>query len=255
LDAVIENPKEHTPLDSASRFNSTHWSVVLSAGSEASPASREALEKLCRAYWRPLQAFARRLGHSEHDAQDLTQGFFAHFLEKGYIRVADPERGRFRTFLLSSFQHFIQAEWIKARAAKRGGGHPLLSLDELSVAEQESVPQPVNEAAANAVFDRQWASEVFSLAIARLKNEFALAGKAGDFQELKCFLSQPGHKEAYALAANHLDTQPETIAVAVHRLRRRYGELLRAEIENTVSHADEVEDELRYLMEVISSTG
>jgi RNA polymerase sigma-70 factor (ECF subfamily) len=159
----------------------------LSAGSEASPASREALEKLCRTYWRPLQAFARRLGHTEHDAEDLTQGFFARFLEKGYVHVADPERGRFRTFLKTSFQHFIQGERIRVRAAKRGGAHAVLSLDELSPAEQEAVVEPVDDAAASAVFDRQWAVQVWSQAIAKLKEEWAAAGKAGDFQQLKCF--------------------------------------------------------------------
>jgi RNA polymerase sigma-70 factor (ECF subfamily) len=251
---VIEDPLEHTPLDAPGRFNSTHWSVVLNAGLETSPASRDALEKLCRTYWRPLHAFARRLGHGEHDAQDLTQGFFAHFLEKGYVRTANPERGRFRTFLLTSFQHFIQAEWIKARAAKRGGGQPVLSLDDLSPAEHESVLRKVEEAAANTVFDRQWAAEVFSLAMAKLKEEFTQAGNAAQFQELKRFLSQPGHKEAYTAAAQQLGTQPETVAVAVHRLRRRYGELLRNEIESTVSGPAEVEEELRYLVEVVGST-
>src|SRR5262249_51532183 len=155
-----------------------------------------------------------RLGHSEQDAQDLTQGFFAHFLGKGYVRTADPERGRFRTFLLTSFRHFIQGEWIKARAAKRGGAQGVLSLDELSTTEQEELAELINSAAATAVFDRQWAAAVFSQAIATLKDEFALAGKAGDFQQLKRFLSGPGNKEAYAEVARHLGAEPETIAVA-----------------------------------------
>ncbi|MCI0535652.1 MAG: sigma-70 family RNA polymerase sigma factor [Verrucomicrobiales bacterium] len=254
MHGAIETPEGHSSAAPTSRFNTTHWSVISRAGRENSPESREALDKLCRTYWRPLQAFARRLGHSEPDAQDLTQGFFAHFFEKGSVRVADRARGRFRTFLLTSFQHFIQGEWIKARAVKRGGARALLSLEDLSPAEQEALGQPTNDPAATAVFDRQWAAEVFSRAMSKLAEEFAVAGKAGDFQRLKFFLSQPaGRKEAYAEVAKHLGAQPETVAVTVHRMRRRYRELLRAEIEATVSRVEDVEDELRYLMEIIKS--
>jgi DNA-directed RNA polymerase specialized sigma24 family protein len=244
--AGIANAREQTASLRADRFCSTRWSVVLSAGRGDAAAARAALEKLCGAYWRPLFVFARRLGHGEPDAQDLTQAFFEQFLEKGYIRAADPHRGRFRTFLLTSFRHFLRGEWVKSRAAKRGGGATFVSWEELSAAEQVQV-EPLDDRAVEAAYTEQWALKLFDGALARLREEFAAAGKAQQFDSLKPFLSQLGSSADYSRVAERCGTSEGAVAVAVRRLRVRYGELLRAEIADTVVSAEDVEGELQLL--------
>ena len=231
-------------------FASTHWSVVLAAAASHLPDSGAALEKLCRTYWKPLFAFARILGHAEHDAQDLTQGFFEHFLQKGYIRAADPRRGRFRSFLLTSFRHFVANEWTKAIAVKRGGGVTFVSLQELpSGFAFEHSAGSLPEAA----YDRQWALRVFDLALGRLRDEFAVAGKQDQFDQLKPFLSRLGTNADYTLVGERCGLSEGAVAVAVRRLRVRYGQLLRAEIANTVASPDDIEDELELLRQSLIS--
>ena len=215
------------------------------------PEAPAALEKLCRIYWKPLFVFARQLGHNEHDAQDLTQGFFEQFLEKGYIRAADPHRGRFRTFLLTSFRHFIRSEWVKSRAAKRGGATIFVPWEDLAPSEQLDF-EPVEALPAASAFDQQWAFGVFDAALARLRAEFVAAGKVDQFDQLKPFLSQLGNNADYTRAGEQSGMTAGAMAVAVRRLRVRYGELLRAEIADTVADAEDIEDELQVLRKALT---
>jgi RNA polymerase sigma-70 factor (ECF subfamily) len=192
------------------------------------------------------------LGHAEHDAQDLTQGFFEEFLGKGYIRAADPRRGRFRSFLLTSFRHFIRKEWAKTRAAKRGGGVGFVAWDDLTPGEQVQF-EPAGELAPAAAYDQQWALRVFEIALSRLREEFAQAGKADQFEHLKPFLSRIGGNADYARVTDRCGLSEGAVAVAVRRLRVRYGELLRAEIANTVASPDDIGDELQLLKKALTS--
>ena len=231
-----------------SQFTTTHWSVVLAAAGDE-PA---ALERLCRTYWRPLYVVAQRLGHCQPDAQDLTQAFFEQFLQKGYIRAADPQRGRFRTFLFTSFRHFLRGEWVKRRALKRGGAARFLPWDTLSADEQTRF-EPAWNLPAEAVFDREWALSVFERALAQLRDECAAAGRARQFDQLKPFLSQLGTQTDYARVGEQARMTPGAVAVAVRRLRVRYGELLRAEIAHTVAGPEEIEEEIRALFAALES--
>ena len=249
----VEIPSTQSPAPGREAwFASTHWSVVLAASQGDLRASGVALEKLCNTYWKPLFVFARRLGHSEHDAQDLTQAFFEQFLEKGYIRAADPRRGRFRSFLLTSFRHFLAKEWAKARAAKRGGGLSFVSFEELTPGESAQL-QHAGMLSPEAAYDRQWAMRVFDIALVRLRAEFAAAGKADQFDQLKKFLSCLGTQADYRAVAERCGTSAGGVAVAVRRLRVSYGQLLRAEIANTVARAEDVEDELRLLTNALTA--
>jgi len=235
----------------AREFSTTHWSVVLAAGDAASPQSAEALEKLCRAYWFPLYAYVRRSGHGPEDAQDLTQAFFKHFLENNAVSRADRQRGRFRSFLLTSLQNFISNEWKRARAQKRGGGRALLAWDELTP-ENRYKPETASEQTPDKLFDLRWALTLFQQALARLREEFAAAGKREHFERLKDYLSAEVGEGAYAEIAAHLGISRGAVAVAVHRLRQRYGQLVRDEVAHTVASPAEVEEELRYLIKLVS---
>ena len=235
----------------AREFRTTHWSVVLAAGDTASPQSAEALEKLCRTYWFPLYAYARRSGHSPEDAQDLTQAFFHHFLEKKAVSRADRQRGRFRSFLLTSMRNFVSHEWRRARAEKRGGGRSLLAWDELSP-ESRYQPEAASEMTPDKVFDQRWALTLFQQALVRLREESTAAGKSEQFERLKDFLSAEPGEGAYAEIAAHLGLSSSGVAVAVHRLRQRYGQLVRDEIAHTVANPAEVEEELQYLIKLMN---
>jgi RNA polymerase sigma factor (sigma-70 family) len=252
FDAGTTNNEEPTSSAGAGWFASTHWSVVLAAAQSDLPANRMALEKLCRAYWKPLFAFARRLGHPEPDAEDLTQGFFEQFLGKGYIRAADPRRGRFRAFLLTSFRHFVANEGAKARTAKRGAGLTFVSFEDLTPAESAQL-EPAADLAPEAAYDRLWALRVFDLALGRLRSEFAEAGKEEQFEQLKPFLSRLGTSADYREVAARYVVSEGAVAVAVRRLRVRYGELLRAEVANTIASPDDIEDELQLLMNALTA--
>src|SRR6266571_5185734 len=174
---MLPDERTETRAPQPGWFATTHWSVVLAAGQTASPQAEEALEKLCRAYWYPLYAYVRRQGFSPEDAQDLTQEFFARFLQKKSFRRADRERGKFRTFLLTSLQHFLAHEWERARAQKRGGGQPLLPWDERS-AESRYQLDATPDLAPDQVFDQRWALTLFQQALTRLHQEFAAEGKS-----------------------------------------------------------------------------
>ncbi len=239
------------PLASGRQFGTTHWSVVLAAGQSASPQSAEALEKLCRTYWYPLYACVRRQGHSPEDAQDLTQEFFARFLKKDHLSRADRERGRFRTFLLASLQNFLRHEWEKARAQRRGGGRTFIPWDE-AAAEGRYRLEANSQLAPDQVFDQRWAWALFQHALGRLQQESAAGGKGAQFDELKGFLSAEPGDGAYAGAAARLGLSAGAVAVAVHRLRQRYCALVREEVAHTVATPAGVEEEMRYLIKLMS---
>ncbi|MBV9126332.1 MAG: sigma-70 family RNA polymerase sigma factor, partial [Planctomycetes bacterium] len=179
-----DDPNLNLSPAGSGRFATTRWSVVLAAGRCASPDSQVALTALCETYWYPLYAFVRRRGYRAEDAQDLTQEFFARLLEKGSLRAADRERGKFRSFLLSSFQHFLTQEWDRAHAQKRGGGRTLLSLD-LAVGENRYHLEPAHELTPERIYERRWALVLIDRALARLRDEFAAAGKQQLFDPLK----------------------------------------------------------------------
>ena len=233
-------------------FKTTHWSVVLAAGRENSDGTDEALEKLCRIYWYPLYAFVRRSGYTQHDAEDLTQEFFARLLEKNYLNAVDRTKGRFRSFLLAAFQHFAAKQRRDARAQKRGGGCAFISLND-EAAEQQYLRAAPADLSAQKLFEQQWATTLLEQVVARLRVEFAVAGKAALFEEVKVFLTGDKQAGGYAELAARLNTTEAALKMAVSRMRQRYGELLRAEISNTVSEPAEVEDELRALFAALSA--
>jgi RNA polymerase sigma-70 factor (ECF subfamily) len=235
---------------SAARFASTRWSLVLAAGERASPDAHEALEVLCRTYWYPLYAFARRLGYSAADAQDLTQAFFTRLLEKDYLQEADRQRGKFRSFLLACFQHFVSKERQRARAQKRGGGRTALPLD-FETAESRYNLEPSHDRTAERIYERRWALTLLDQALARLRQEFVDAGKDKVFAQLKGFLT--GEAVPYRQVGAELDMTEGAVKVAVHRLRRRFRELLLAEVGQTVARPDDVDDELRHLFTAVRS--
>ena len=232
-------------------FVATHWSVVLSARQKNSPESAAALETLCRTYWYPLYAFVRRQGHSPPDAQDLTQEFFARLLQKDYLKAAAREKGRFRTFLIVALKRFLANEWDRVRAQKRGGGQPPLSLD-TDLAEERYQIEPVEGATADRIFERRWALTLLDRTLTRLRDEFTAAGKAEEFKQLKACLTAERGDISYAEIAGALCQSEGAVRVAVHRLRKRFREIFREEIAHTVSSAEEIEEEVRYLMGVLA---
>jgi RNA polymerase sigma-70 factor (ECF subfamily) len=241
----------NTPEQPKGWFATTHWSVVLAAGDDTGPANGRALEALCRTYWYPLYAYVRRCGHDAVDAQDLTQDFFTRFLEKNYVRHADPAKGRFRTFLLTSMKHFLANAHVRDQAQKRGGGQPVFSLDATD-AERWLGPDPADGETPEIIYDRRWAATLLERALARLEQESASAGKGKLFAELKPFLARESSDGEYAEMAGRLGMTANGVAVAVHRLRERYRELVRLDIANTVSTENEIDDELRHLLAVLS---
>jgi RNA polymerase sigma factor (sigma-70 family) len=235
----------------APQFVPTRWSVVLAARQEDSPKAEEALATLCQTYWYPLYAFVRRQGHSPPDAQDLTQEFFARLIEKRFLARIQQEGGRFRSFLLTALKRFLANEWDRARAAKRGGGHTVISIDADS-AETRYRLEPADELTPERIYERQWAQTLLGQVLNRLREEFVAADKATLFEQIQASLSQPRGMVPYADIANQLGTTEAAVKMAVQRLRARYRELLRAEIAQTVARESEVEDEIRCLFATFS---
>lgn len=245
------HPTQSPGPDQQGWFQTTHWSVVLTAKDAYSPRSQEAMEKLCRAYWQPLYAFIRREGYPPAQAQDLTQDFFARLLTKDYLQHLRHREGRFRSFLLTFLKHFLADERDRAGAKKRGGGSRLISLDELT-SEERSLMEPREALTPDQIFERRWAQAVIDRALIRLREEYAQQGREELFEQLKDI--QPGqHGEvSYAELASRMNVAEGTIKSAVHRLRRRHREILREEIAQTVSSSEEIEDEIRNLLAVLS---
>jgi RNA polymerase sigma factor (sigma-70 family) len=233
------------------QFPPTLWSVVLAAGENGSVRAREALETLCRSYWYPLYAFARRLGKTAHDAEDLTQGFFQRLLEREGLAKAAPEGGRFRSFLLASLKNFIWDEWDKSRAVKRGGGQVLVSFDDLN-AEERYRTEPIDPAEPEKLFERSWAMLLIDRVLVRLEKEFVANGKGERFEALHPFLLNEPAAGSYASVAQSLAMSTGAVKVAVLRLRERYRELIRLEIAETLVEGGDVEEEVRHLMSALS---
>lgn len=227
-------------------FATTHWSVVVSAGRWHTPQSDHALEELCRTYWFPLYAYVRRRGHSKEDAEDLTQAFFAQFLAKNYLVGLSAERGRFRAFLLASLKHFLANEWDKSQRQKRGGGATHLSLD-WQTADTKFQVGASSEPSPEQAFDREWALALLACVIERLRVECAAENNDRLFAVLKPFLTFGKNAIPYPQAAAELGVSEGAVRVAVHRLRRRYREVLRDEIAQTLSDPASVAEEMQAL--------
>ena len=233
-------------------FAATRWTLVLKAARNSNDGGLEALARLCETYWYPLYAYIRRQGCSPHDAQDLTQGFFALLLEKKRLAAVHPDKGRFRSFLLASLKNFLADERDRARAQKRGGGRSFIRLDECD-AEGRYRMEPADNATAEKIFERRWAQTMIENVLGRLSGEYHAAGKGRVFDRLKDFMAGETSSSTYAEAAVDLGTTEANIKVLVHRLRKRYRELLRAEIALTVASPSEVEDEIRCLFAALGN--
>lgn len=231
-------------------FATTHWSVVARASGDSTSA-RSALEQLCRTYWYPLYAFARRSGQSPHDAEDLVQSFLARCIEKDFFADVDQARGRFRSFLLLALKRHQAREWERSRARKRGGGQLLVALD-AAEAEGRYAGEPASCLSADRLFERRWALTLLEGVLDRLQAEQMEAGKGGEFTHLKEFLLSAQRGTPYTEVAQHLGWTESAVKVAVHRLRKRYRELLEEEIARTVSSPEEVADERRHLLAAVS---
>jgi RNA polymerase sigma-70 factor (ECF subfamily) len=233
-------------------FRTTHWSVIVAARDGESAEARAALAELCETYWYPLYAFIRRQGHTMEDARDLTQEFFARFLEKDYLGAVNREKGKFRAFLLACCKHFLANEHDRAKALKRGGGKTIRSLD-CSVAESRYSDEPAHDVTPEKLFERRWAMILLQNVFARLRQEHEQAGKIALFEQLKPFLAGDGPVVRYAQAAAALRLSSGAVKVAVHRLRRRYRELVYEEIARTVDDPALVEAEIRDLFAALES--
>jgi len=239
--------RQNTPESTAGYFLTTHWSVVVRAAKEDSASAHEALCELCQTYWYPLYAYARRQGHSPHDAEDLTQGFFARLLEKKYVGDADRARGKFRSFLLTALKHFVANEWDRQHAEKRGGFSAVINIDSAG-AESRIEWELRDPSQPDVVFERQWATTLLERVMGELEREYTESGRAKLFETLRGCLAKDDDARPYAEIAASLDATEAAVKMAVQRLRARYRDLLRAEIARTVSSPDEIEAELRYLI-------
>ena len=224
---------------------------MLAAGRRHTPQSDGALEQLCRTYWFPLYAYVRRRGYTKEDAEDLTQAFFARFLAKNYLEGLSAERGRFRAFLLASLKHFLINEWKKTQRIKRGGGEAVLSLDWKTADTQFQVASNA-EPSPDKAFDREWAVALLAKVIERLRAECEAEGKLKQFEHLKIFLTAGKGEMSHADAAKSLGMDETAVRVAVHRLRKRYRQLLRDEVSQTLSDEGQVDEEMRALFGAFS---
>jgi DNA-directed RNA polymerase specialized sigma24 family protein len=232
-------------------FHTTRWSMVLAAQGRSSDDSFQSLEALCQQYWSPLYAYVRQRGHSVHDAQDLTQAFFARLLEKDWLTAADQERGRFRSFLLMALKRFLANEWDRERAQKRGGGTKVVSLD-IDTAELMPIPDP-RLVPGESLFDRRWALTLLETVMRRLRAEQAAVGRIEEYEHLRpCLTAERGSVDYDALASS-LRVEPASARSAVHRLRRRFREVFREEVAGTVVDPADVDDEMRAVIAALGA--
>ena len=243
---MSNHDRKTSPSPKMSRFATTHWSVVQAAGHPESPRYRQALEALCKTYWFPLYAYMRRHGYQTYEAEDYTQAFFARLLEKKGLRLANPEQGKFRSFLLAALKHFLANEADRIRAQKRGGGRRALSLD-FEKAEGRYTLEPVDRLSPDKVFERSWALTVLDQALNRLAAEASSKNKQELFKHLKAYLATDKRSVPYHKMAEMLNVSEGAVKVAMHRLRKRYRELLRDEIAQTVAAEDQIDQEIRDL--------
>ncbi|MCP4453946.1 MAG: sigma-70 family RNA polymerase sigma factor [Planctomycetes bacterium] len=242
--------KKPTPA-SASRFATTHWSVVLAAGKSSSANQKQALETLCRSYWFPLYAFLRRRGYDHHQAEDLVQAFLAHILEKHDLRTADPKYGKFRSFLLIRLKGFLSDERDRARAQKRGGDRKILSLS-FQNAEGQYALEPADQLSPEMLFEKSWALTVLERTMDLLEADMAKKHKQKLFEHLKVYLTTEKDVLPYQDTATALDMTEGSIRVAVHRLRRQYRRLLRDEVAQTVDKEDQIDEEMGCLFAALA---
>ena len=243
---------ERTPRGDPGWFATTHWSVVRSAAQTGTPAAEAALENLCRVYWPPILVYVRSRGYSIEDAQDLTQAFFLRILGQGFVARVAQERGRFRSFLLKSLNNYLVNEWQRATSLKRGGGRTFISWEEMNENAWTEL-EPAAGLTPEMIYEKRWALTLFDRALARLRVEFAASAKSELFERLKVFLAEEPREGEYAAVGAELGLASGTVAVTVHRLRQRYRELLRDEIANTVETPEEIDEELRHLIELMAA--
>jgi RNA polymerase sigma factor (sigma-70 family) len=251
MESMVEPRQDSSTSSRHEWFVTTHWSVVLRAGRDDSSGALAAMQTLCQTYWYPLYAFVRRLGHSAPDAEDLVQGFFERCLEKNYLSAAQQAKGRFRSFLLLALKRFLANEWDRSQTCKRGAGQPLVALDGLSP-EQRYAQEPANQLSPDKLFERRWALTLLEQVLARLRAEQVAAGRLAVFEALKDCLTSGGRGMHYTALGVRLGISEGAVKVAVHRLRQRYRELLEEEIAQTVSSPEEIREERRYLLAVLS---
>jgi RNA polymerase sigma factor (sigma-70 family) len=237
-------------LRGTARFQTTSWSLVFAAAGNPTTESRKALASLCQIYWHPIYAFIRRNGYDQDQAKDLTQAFFVVLLEKNYVGDADQHRGRFRSFLLSSVKHFLANEWDRAHALKRGGEVPLHISAETELRYPE---EAVEHRTPESLFERRWALSVLEQVMAKLRARLATKGKAGHFDKLAGLLQGDPMEAPYEALAQEMGVSAGALRTMVHRLRREYRDLLRAEIAATVSTPEEIDDEIRFLLSSLSA--
>jgi RNA polymerase sigma factor (sigma-70 family) len=240
------------PAKGAASFHATRWTIVMKAAQSQAQGGQSALAELCRLYWYPLYIFARRRGHSPDDAQDLTQGFFLHLLKHHALRGVDRLKGKFRSFLLASFQNHISDAVDHARRLKRGGDKEFVHLD-AEDAEERYRREPVEFLTAEKIFDARWAMTVLGEALKRLRQEYATAGKTSTFEALKVFLDPHSSvaPPSYDEAASRLELSTGGVKTLVHRLRKRYTALLREEVGRTVSDPAEIDEEIHALCDAL----
>lgn len=250
----MEHQESHNPAGGGGPggFVTTQWSTVLAAGADSSPEAQGALERLCRAYRYPLYVHVRRLGWKPEDAEDMTQEFLARFIGRKYLQRADRERGRFRSFLLTSLKHFLADEWDKLRAQKRGGGQQAISWDGMDPEERYRL-EPTEALTPDRAYEKRWAGMLLESVLGQLRADYETNGRLREFDLLKNHVWGDGHAGDYAHLAAALSMQEDTVKVTVHRLRKLFREALRQEVLSTVSSPGEVDEEMRYLYTLLSS--
>jgi DNA-directed RNA polymerase specialized sigma24 family protein len=254
-----DNPEKYLPsaqtgsntaAPASGRFKTTHWSVVLAAAAADAPAAQDALNRLCSTYWYPLYAWMRRQGYSPHDAQDLAQTFFIHLFDKERLRTTSPQKGKFRSFLLASLKHFLANERDKVQALKRGGKVTFISID-VESSEGRFHLEPAHHATPDKAFEQSWAMTLLDAVLEQLRQEYAADGKDALYEALKGSLSGDKASAPYLELAVALNLSEGAIKMAVLRLRRRFGELLRKEIAHTVTSPEEIDEEIRALFAAV----
>ena len=248
---ALDGTDASRPGTSAGLFATTYWDVVLQASQQELPEAAAALEKLCQLYWYPLYAYTRRRGYRPLDAQDLTQAFFAHVLSRDFLKGVRPEKGRFRSFLLTCLKNFLADQWEKAHTTKRSGAAPELLVDWAEAEDRYRLEAP-EQSNPESLYERRWAIDLLAHALDRLREESVAAGKQVLFDQLQSRLLGEPATETYAELGTRLGLSESAVKVAIHRLRQRYRELLREQIANTVTKPEEIDEEMRYLFEVVS---
>lgn len=239
-------------MDQKGSFDTTHWSLVIDAANSDVHVSSQALEALCKRYWYPIYVFIRRKGNSRHEAEDFTQSYFAHLLDKELLKNAAPEKGRFGTYLLSTLNNFLVNEWEKRSALKRGAGYKIISIDEI-LAEELYSREPVEPSTPEKIFERKWAMVLMSEVLRRLAQEQEHEGKAEIFKALEPGLTGASETGWLAEVAARLKISDGSARTLLHRLRKRYGELLREEIGRTLANPTDVDDEIRHLFAAVET--